>query len=54
MGRSVSRRKFRYRLDRLMIVEDREVILIQVADELAMAISGDKKHVDFIDPFLEW
>ncbi len=37
------------RLDRLVIVKNREIALVQIADEFAMAIGGDEKHIDFID-----
>src|SRR6202140_4527299 len=35
--------------DRLLIVENREIVLVQIADEFAVAISSDEQHVDFID-----
>ncbi len=37
-------------LRRLVIVENGEITLIEVADELAMLVGGDEQHVHFIDP----
>ena len=36
-----------------VIVEDRKIGLVQIADELAMAIGSDKKDVHLIHPFLD-
>jgi hypothetical protein len=41
------------RLHRLVVVENGEIVLVQIADELAVAIGRDEKHVDFIDAFLD-
>jgi len=36
-----------------VIVEKGEIALVQVADELAVAVSRNKENVDFIDPRLD-
>jgi hypothetical protein len=41
------------RLHGLVVVENREIVLVQIADELAVAIGRDEQHVDFIDAFLD-
>ena len=38
---------------RLVIVENGEISLVQITDELAVTIGGDKEHVDFIDALLD-
>src|SRR5260370_9127168 len=37
----------------LVVVENREIGLVQIADEFAVAIGSDEQHVDFIDAFLD-
>jgi hypothetical protein len=41
------------RLRRLVIVENREIVLIQVADKFSMLVGSDEKHVDFVDAFAD-
>ena len=41
------------RLRRLVIVENGEIALVQIAHELAMMVGGDEQNVDFIDPLLD-
>ncbi len=41
------------RLYRLVIVENGEIVLVQIADEFAVTIGGDEKHVHFIDALLD-
>src|SRR5580658_583391 len=41
------------RLHRLVVIKNREIVLVQIADELAVAIGGDEQHVDFIDALLD-
>ena len=38
------------RLRRLMVVENAEIRLIQIAHELAMLVGRNEQHVDFIHP----
>ena len=40
-------------LHRLVVVENGEIVLVQIADELAVAIGRDEEHVDFIDAALD-
>ena len=40
-------------LHRLVVVEDGEIGLVQIADEFAVAIGRDEDHVDFIDALLD-
>ena len=40
-------------LRRLVIVQDAEIALVQVADELAMMVGGNEQHIDFVDPLLD-
>ena len=41
------------RLGRLVIVQDGEIALVQVAHKFAAMVSGDEEHIDFADPFLD-
>ena len=38
------------RLRRLVIVKNGEIVLVQIADELAVLVGRDEQHVDFIHP----
>ena len=41
------------RLRRLVIVEDREIGLIQVADKFAVLVGGDEENVNFIHALVD-
>jgi hypothetical protein len=40
-------------LRRLVIVENREIVLTQVADKFAVLVGGNEKYVDFVDAFAD-
>ena len=52
-GRSVSRRKFTIDWRRLVIVQDGEIALVQIAHELATMVGGNEQHIDLVDPLLD-
>src|ERR1700674_3869187 len=39
-------------LRRLVIVENREIVLIEIANKFAMLVSGDEEDIHFIDAFV--
>src|SRR5580693_10397305 len=40
-------------LRRLMVVEDRKVLLVEVAHELTMPVGRNEQHIAFIHPLLD-
>ena len=48
-GRSVSRRKFTMDSTRLVVVEEMEIVLREVANKFSVLVSCNKKHIYFID-----